>query len=334
MTKVLYVLKVPPPVHGSTLMNQIVQEHVKKKPQNEVFEQSISISTEDIGTITGKKLWRIFKNYIKLTSLLIVHRPALVYFALSPIGAAFLKDAISICIIKMFRIPVIYHLHGKGIKKASKDRFRNFIYNFVFKNQYAITLSNYLNYDIEQYDLKKIYNIGNGIEDINPKIFSKKTNDFILSFLSNYVKEKGVIEFIKLVGELKKRGHNIKAQIIGKPIDFTDEQLKQMIKKEGVDEIIIHQGAAYNEKKLELLANTSIFVFPTYYTNECYPLVLLEAKRFGIPIITSKEGGIRDIVQDGINGFITDPFNISQMADKVELLMNDKNLKNTISKKK
>jgi glycosyltransferase involved in cell wall biosynthesis len=313
-------------------MNQIVANNAKKHANNIVLEQSISENADEIGRVSFSKLKLVLKNYFALFNALRASKPSLVYFALSPLGFAFLKDLISVAIIKFFGTPIVYHLHGKGISDASEKVILKSLYTFVFKNQYAITLSKYLDYDVENFGLKKIYNIGNGIEDIDPEKFPKTNEGFILTFLSNYVKEKGIIEFIELISELKARNVQVKAQIIGKSIDITEEQLINLINEKGVGKSIIHCGAAYGEEKLRLLGNTSVFVFPTYYTNECYPLVLLEAKRFGIPIITSKEGGIRDIVCDGINGFITDPKNIDELAKKVILLKNDDVLRLNIRK--
>jgi glycosyltransferase involved in cell wall biosynthesis len=47
-----------------------------------------------------------------------------------------------------------------------------------------------------------------------------------------------------------------------------------------------------------------IFVFPTFYYYECFPLVLLEAMQHALPVISTDEGGIPDIAETGITGYI------------------------------
>ena len=47
------------------------------------------------------------------------------------------------------------------------------------------------------------------------------------------------------------------------------------------------------------LQTADIFVFPTFYFNECFPLVIIEAMMNGLPVISTDEGGIRDEVKDG-----------------------------------
>lgn len=65
---------------------------------------------------------------------------------------------------------------------------------------------------------------------------------------------------------------------------------------------------------------------PTYYHNECFPLVLLEAMQQGVPCIASNEGGISDIIDNGKTGFIVEKKNAGQLADKIEVLLKDPSL--------
>ena len=78
----------------------------------------------------------------------------------------------------------------------------------------------------------------------------------------------------------------------------------------------------YGKEKDEAYQQADIFVFPTY--NECFPLVLLEAMQHGLPCISTNEGAISDIVDDGVTGYIVEARNADCLAAKIEDLANDK----------
>ena len=60
--------------------------------------------------------------------------------------------------------------------------------------------------------------------------------------------------------------------------------------------VVRYLGKKYGEGKKRIFSEVDIFVFPTNYPNECFPLVLLEAMQYGLPCVTTDEGGIKDIV--------------------------------------
>ena len=83
-------------------------------------------------------------------------------------------------------------------------------------------------------------------------------------------------------------------------------------------------GRRYGSEKDVFWKDADIFVFPTYYHNECFPLVILEAMEQGLPVISTNEGGIRDEVKDGKNGFIVKPQDAIALADAIQRLLDDK----------
>lgn len=67
--------------------------------------------------------------------------------------------------------------------------------------------------------------------------------------------------------------------------------------------------------------------FPTYYYNECFPLVLLEAMQMHLPCISTTEGGISSIINDGENGYLVEMNNPIALADSIEKLLKDADLR-------
>jgi len=84
-------------------------------------------------------------------------------------------------------------------------------------------------------------------------------------------------------------------------------------------------GPKYGEDKFREFQNADIFVFPTYY--EVFGLVILEAMQFSLPVVSTLEGGIPDIVIENETGFLVEPKNPYLLADKLAVLLNDKELR-------
>ena len=116
------------------------------------------------------------------------------------------------------------------------------------------------------------------------------------------------------------------------------ESLESVESSESVESVEIrvqscavrYLGRKYGEEKERIFERADIFVFPTYYSNECFPLVLLEAMQYGLPCVTTDEGGIRDIVVKD-TGFTVHGTNLKELAvgtaDALEQLIVDVELR-------
>lgn len=82
-------------------------------------------------------------------------------------------------------------------------------------------------------------------------------------------------------------------------------------------------GQKFGAEKETFFRNADIFVFPTYYPNECFPLVLLEAMQHGLPCVSTKEGGIPDIIENGRTGLLAERQNAHDLADKIGWLIDN-----------
>lgn len=97
----------------------------------------------------------------------------------------------------------------------------------------------------------------------------------------------------------------------------------------GGGKFVEYIGKRYGEEKDKEFANADMFVFPTYYSNECFPVVILEAMQAGLPVVSTDEGGIPDIVDEEFNGLIAEKNNPRDLSEKIKLLLNQPTLSKT-----
>lgn len=89
--------------------------------------------------------------------------------------------------------------------------------------------------------------------------------------------------------------------------------------------MVTYVGRKVREEKEAFFRQADIFVFPTYY--ETFGLVNLEAMEYKLPVISTNEGGIPDIVKDGENGLICEKQNPVSLADCIAKLLDDEELR-------
>lgn len=144
---------------------------------------------------------------------------------------------------------------------------------------------------------------------INPSPDDDKIR-FIL--VARILKEKGIFEYINAADILNKENHNLEFAILG-PIDtdnpdsIQEEKLLEITRKSNIQYLGKSDDVASIVKKYDCV------VLPSYY-KEGVPKSLLEAAAMGKPLITTDNVGCRDIVLDGVNGFLCEKKNPASLA--------------------
>lgn len=320
--KILFLLKLPPPITGATIMNQRVYNSnlLRKNFTIRTITVSYAKNVADLGKLSLNKIYVFFRFFFKLLYQLFFYRPDLVYFQISPLSSAFLRDIIFVTIIKIFNSRILFHLHGKGIKKQTKRFFLNKIYKFSFNKSHIICLSHFLVKDIENIYRHEPFVVNNCLltQDFFPKEEKQNFKPVIL-FISNLFLSKGINDFIEALYILKEKGIDFRGKIIGREADLCQESLSTLLNRKKLNVIVKYLGAKYNGEKNKELLSSDIFVHPT--REDAFPLVILEAMQAGLPIISTYEGAIPEIIDDGITGFIVDKNSPEQIAEKLEVLI-------------
>lgn len=95
---------------------------------------------------------------------------------------------------------------------------------------------------------------------------------------------------------------------------------------------ILFLGAKTHEELKGIYASADLFVMPSITAKdgdkEGFGLVILEAFASGLPIVASRSGGITDIVKDGVNGYLAEEKDVSGLADRINIVLQDKNIYN------
>lgn len=318
MYKVLFLVQLPPPIHGASAVNLSIKNsaYINNSFSTKYFNISPAKDLTDIGKFSIGKIFKLAKIFIGVINGFIEFKPNLVYITLSPHGLAFYKDALIALTIKSLGGKIVYHLHGKGIEKQTRTSWiKNKIYRHVFNKAHVIHLSEKLYFDIDTIrdPSTTITAVQNGIN--GSAFIPIKKNNPVLTFvyLSNFIPAKGADILIRATALIdKKYSDSFKVKLIGKPSNSSYfQELKALITTDLEQKISII-GPKYGTDKIRELLTSDVFVLPT--KNDCFPLSILEAMAAGLPVISTDEGAIADIVDHGITGDIITDINPHSLA--------------------
>lgn len=326
--KILFILHVPPPIHGSSVVGKYIKE---SKLINHTFNSNfINLSTskkvDEIGKNPLIKIGRYLRIIFEVIVKLFIFNPNVVYLTINAKGIGFYKDYPISLILKLFRKKIVLHYHNKGIQLNQEKFIDNLLYKVLFNNTKVILLSKILFQDVSKYVKKEdVFFCPNGILIPNLKKDKslKKNKVPQLLFLSNLIESKGVFILLEALKILNDRKVKFRLNFVGGEGDISSNKLNQKIKEFNLQKNVKYLGKKYKSEKYKIFKDSNIFLFPTFYHNECFPLVLLEAMMFRLPIISTNEGGIPDMIVNKETGFIIEKKNTSQLAEKIKWLIDN-----------
>ncbi len=335
---VFVLSQLPPPVHGASIMNQIVvnSKYLRNRFHLHIIPMQLSRRVDDIGRFSVRKIFRTINKALFFFVAAIFKKPDLAYITLPPNGLAFYAGCIFIFIAKTLRVRRIIHLHGKGISTSASSAVTIKVYRWALSNAKIILLSPRLSSDVSGIIQKSnIAYLPNAIGQIiysNNKPLAQSTKIKIL-FLSSMVLSKGPVVLLKALAYLAQEGHDFEAIFAGPPSsDLSASTFQNKIEELQLGTKATYLGKVSGDAKSQAFQSADIFVLPSFYANEAFPVVLLEAMSYGLPIISTNEGAIADIVCDNENGIIVDKNSVESLAAAIRGLLEDPGKRERFSK--
>ncbi|NWF75466.1 MAG: glycosyltransferase family 4 protein [Nitrospirae bacterium] len=311
----------------SSVINSILEQDINTK-----FD-FIKINTslyKDGGIV--RELITFLKAILKYIFILIFKRVDLIHIHTSA-SVSFYRKSIFALIGILFQRNIIYHLHS--------SRFYDFFYNppnqllksyikRIFKSATCVIClcENWKDCLKERYHLKNITVIPNPVCQVPfaNKSFSMDVSRLL--FVGFYINSKGIIDLLEVCKDLHLKGVNFTLELCGK--GEMNEIINSYIMENSLEKCIINNGWVEGRAKENIFRKADIFVLPSYA--EGMPISILEAFSYGLPIVATKISCVPAIVEDGINGFLIEPGNRKELLEKISVLINNKYLRESMSK--
>jgi glycosyltransferase involved in cell wall biosynthesis len=249
------------------------------------------------------------------------------------LGSFYRKYLIFLIVKYCFRKKVIYHIHGGGYKEFfenSSPRIQKAIRFMIGKVDLLICLSEkWKQFFGSTFEIRKIAVVNNVVLPLsNPKAL-KESKRLELLFLGLIGDNKGIFDLLKVIKNHRIRFQNRLFLRVGGNGEV--ERLKKTIKEYCLESLVSFEGWVGKERKDQLFRTSNAYILPSYLEGQ--PLSILEAMNYGLPIISTRVGGIPDILNTYENGLLVEPGDHEGLALALNLFMKNSKLLQNYSRR-
>jgi glycosyltransferase involved in cell wall biosynthesis len=169
----------------------------------------------------------------------------------------------------------------------------------------------------------KLHLIANPVDlpmlDMNAMIAARVAGPRLL-YLSRVIPEKGLLESLRALGILKRRGVTLGMDVAGD--GPAEPDARRIVQEEGLETQVVFHGRVAGEVKDRLFRNASVFMLPSYYM-EGQPIALIEGLAYALPAVVTNMEPLASMVLNGVHGTHVPPRNAEAVADAVQALLQD-----------
>jgi len=230
-----------------------------------------------------------------------------------------IRKVIAVGIAKIFKKKTIVHIHS-----CKEDLFYNdnsplikkFLAFFFNINDLILVLSDkwkeIISLKCTNNNIQVLYN------PVSIKTISQKDNpeSINIMYCGRLEERKGYKDLIKAAEYIN--NNKVNFYLYG---DGETNKAIQLNKAKNINIMGWQAGKTLEKAYL----NADIFVLPSY--NEGLPMAILEAMSYGLPIISTNVGGIPELITNGVNGFLIEPGDCLNLVNKLNILIENKDLR-------
>jgi glycosyltransferase involved in cell wall biosynthesis len=337
--QVLIVGPLPPPFHGVATATAALAATLDESDIAYVLVDTADRrGLTNIGRVDVGNIALAAAHAISFLVALVHHRPPVVLVPISQNTWGLVRDFLFLVPARLTGRRIIVHLHGSDFRRfygRSSRLMRTVIRWLLSGTARTIVLGDSLRPIFSGLvPDERIIVIPNGVDPAPfaappPSVADRPADALCVVYLASLMKAKGLLDVIAaapLVINALPNTHFILAGGVVDPADIDEaEQLLAGLPSATRAHIEL-PGVLTGTHKAQTLLSADAFVFPPREP-EGQPLVILEAMAAGLPVITTDRGAIREVVLDGITGFLVPPRDSGAIAERIVQLGKDRTLR-------
>ena len=274
------------------------------------------------------KLWRLLSSPFALAFQILRRNASAVHINTSLNASAFWRDLAYLLVAKLAGVRIIYQVHGGETPRrfCKGNRLMESLLRASLRLPDAVVV-------LSQFELSAYRQFVPGQEivwlpnsiDIAPYADLKRVDQPVLAglrlvYIGRLARAKGLHDALTGMARSQAQGIRVTLVIAGSGPD--EEPLREQVRQLGLEHTVRFVGPLFDTDKLGLYSHADVLMLATYHA-EGLPYALLESMAAGVPAITTRIGGIPDVIVDGVHGIFVPPHDEQAICHAIETLATD-----------
>jgi glycosyltransferase involved in cell wall biosynthesis len=334
--RVIVVGQTPPPYSGQAVMiaNMLAGDY--EGVQLIHVRMALSRTMYEVGQVSVRKILELVALAAKIVVARIRTGATVLYYPPHNLSrAAVYRDMFLLLTTRWMFRKTVFQYHAAGLSevyptfpRALKGLFRRAYFGADMAVRHPLTPD-----DAGLLAARGSIEVPYGIEDVAAGLLAaargaRAERPIKILFVGLLRESKGLLVLLDACRELRRRGVPFRLSLMGTFMDADFEaQVRAGVKDGGLEERVEFLGVLTGEAKHQAFAEASVFCFPSFFESESAPVVLLEAMQFALPIVATSWRSIPAVVRDGQNGFLVPIREPIAVADRLQQLIEDGDLR-------
>ena len=292
-------------------------DEYSKKLDKEFEYYNIFINNKGTNPVEDiRTFFEYYKLYKKLSPKIVIH------YTIKP-------NIYGSLAAKLLNIKIINNVTGLGtlfIRETFSTKIAKFLYkislccaNKIFfqnKDDFEFFIKNEL---VNEKRCSVLLGRGIDVEKFKPINFDKKDNIFRFLLIARMIWDKGIKEYVEAAKIIKEKYKNVEFLLLG-PTNIKNPTAIPIDVIKHWEEMGLVKYLGETDDVREEIAKVDCVVLPSY--REGISNVLLEGAAMAKPLIATNVPGCKEVIEDGVNGFLCKVKDVTDLASKMEKILN------------
>lgn len=311
---------------------------------------AFSKEIDEIGKLSGGLALRKFAELARVIGRILrvrfTERPDVLWYPpAGPDLVPAVRDVVILLATRWLFPKTVFHFHAGGLSELYDQLsapLRLLFRAAFFRPDVAVRVSEEAPEDGQRLQARREFTVPHGIRDVWAENVRHQAPGeggdatVHILFVGAVRRSKGVMTLLRACKQLsEKKDVRFTVRLMGHfNSEAFEREVRAYIKCHKLGEHVMLLGVLSGREKWDAFAAADVFCFPSHYESETFGLVLVEAFCFGLPVVATRWRGIPSVVgEDGDCGFLVPVKDPAAVADRLELLVCNPELRRAMGKR-